>query len=173
MSPITNDKSFKRKGMSLIWSAELLAELTAYQNAVTIRQFCQMRNKWPESLPSKDGYSLTVVGLEGCLDVLSPSDAEKWLAEDIKQLVLSFQDEYEGQRALIFWVPSGIKKIKHIHATDTYIWQCSATHAGSIVELGRILWAGAQKEVRQIISGSVDVTDDMSNAKGLHHPRIS
>ncbi len=173
MSPITNDKSFIRKGMSLIWNPELLAEIIAYYKAVTIRQFCQMKGKWPENLPSKDGHALVVVGLEGCMDVLKPSDAEKWLEQDIKPLILDFQDEYQGQRALIFWIPSGLKKIKHVSANDNYVWQYSAPHSGSKVEIGRILWAGAQREVRPIITGPADVADDMVNWKGLHHPRIS
>lgn len=173
MTPIANDKSFTRKGMSLIWDPELLAEITDYQSAVTIRQFCQMKGQWPESLASRDGHALVVVGLEACMDVLKPSDAEKWLEQDIKPLVLDFQDEYQGQCALIFWIPSGMKKIKHVSATDNYVWQYAAPNSGSKIEIGRILWAGAQREVRPIVTGMADVADDMTNWKGLHHPRIS
>jgi hypothetical protein len=35
-------------------------------------------------------------GLEGSLDLLTPTDAEAWLGDAIKDAILSFQDEYEG-----------------------------------------------------------------------------
>jgi len=59
-----------------------------------------------------------VSGFEGCLDVLSSEDAEHWIENDLKELILSFQDEYEGQAGLIFWVPSGHNRISMAGASE-------------------------------------------------------
>jgi hypothetical protein len=48
---------------------------------------------------------LVVAGLEGSLDLLAPDQAEIWLGDTIKRAILSFQDAYGGEAALIFWLP--------------------------------------------------------------------
>ena len=71
----------------------------------------QAVGNWPDDLPSNGNNTLVVAGLEGSLDLLTPEDAETWLGDAVKQAILSFQDAYDGQAALIFWLPSGCSSI--------------------------------------------------------------
>jgi hypothetical protein len=45
------------------------------------------------------------------LDTLAPADAEAWLDQELRPLLLSFQDEYEGQAGLILWLPAGKQRV--------------------------------------------------------------
>ena len=73
-----------------------------------MRQFFGMSVSWPEQLPSTGGDALVVAGLEGCLDALSETDAEEWLSDHFRTVVLSFQSHYEGQAALVSGFPRGV-----------------------------------------------------------------
>jgi hypothetical protein len=134
---------------------------------------------WPEDLPASDGNAVIVAGADGCLDSLSPDDATRWLEEDLRRLIIGFQDRYENQAALILWMPDGRRRIAMPRATEQYEWQCSGSHVGKSVPIGRCLWSGADSDVRRILD---PVHHDHSEANldpdgpawiGLNHPRIS
>ncbi len=115
-----------------------------------------------------------VAGLEGCLDVLAPPEAEQWLAGDFVPLLLSFQEEYQGQVGLVLWLASGRSRIGMQRATGTYQWHCAAPHSKEKVDLGRILWSGAESDVERIlVTGHKNPDPDGAAWAGLHLPRIS
>jgi hypothetical protein len=66
-------------------------------------------------LPAAQGDALIVVGLEGCLDMLTPEDAEQWLREDFKSYVLRFQSEYENQAG---FTQAQTRLLRHDGKTD-------------------------------------------------------
>ena len=139
-----------------------------------MRQFFNMGGQWPDALPSAHGDALVVVGLEGCLDTLTPQDAEEWLRVDFRSHVLRFQSEYENQKALIFWLPDGRARVKAAPASEEYFWVCTGQHSNQVLPLGRCLWAGAESDARRIISGTTSNADADGPAwAGLYHPRIS
>jgi hypothetical protein len=141
---------------------------------VSIRQFFAMIGNWPEDLPSNDGYTLVVAGLEGCLDIMKPSDAETWLETDFRPAILAFQDRYGLEAALIFWLPTGKSRMEMNPATEAYAWACSAPHGHQWIELGRILWAGAESDVGRILDPEATNTDPDGPAWiGLHLARLS
>lgn len=86
----------------------------------------------------------------GCLDVLSPDDAVSWMELDLKGRILAFQDEYQGDAALLFWLPSGRTRLHQLLASGTIV----GGHGGSELPLGRLLWAGAQADAERIQIGS-------------------
>lgn len=131
-----------------------------------------MKNQWPSNLPAAKGDALVVAGLEGCLDILTPESAVQWLETDLKSCILSFQDEYEMQAALIFWLPCGKRRINTASATDTYSWCCSPPATDRLLPIGQALWAGAQSDVKQIFKAD-DPNRDGEAWIGLYHPRIS
>jgi hypothetical protein len=140
---------------------------------ISIRQFFELAKRWPEELPSTDGNTLIVSGLEGCLDILEMNDAEKWIEHDLKDLILSFQEEYEGQAALIFWVPSGTSKITMTGSSEEYFYR-HVGKSGRGLHLGRFLYSGAENEVERILDSSNGEVDYDGKAwAGLYHPRIS
>jgi hypothetical protein len=163
-----------RRGCSLLWSIEALTKVAEPSQVISMRQFFDMAKAWPAELPSGGGDTLVVSGMEGCLDVLDQADAEKWLERDLKDLILSFQGEYEGQAALIFWLPSGRNRISMAGSSEEYYWKHKASDSERGLHLGRLLWSGAENEVERILETDDQAADYDGKAwAGLHHPRIS
>lgn len=166
--------SWKRRGASLLWDGATLSQLAQPEDVASIRQFFALVGHWPEALPSNNGKTLVVAGLEGCLDLLSPEDAESWLESELRPAMLSFQSEYDLDGALVFWLPTGKPRIRMNRATEAYSWLCAAPHSDQHLDLGRILWAGAEADVARIIGPSCTNPDPDGLAWiGLHHPRLS
>src|ERR1035438_4808120 len=92
------DTVWHRRGTSWLWDDEALAQICLAGEAWSLRQFVQATGLWPEDLPSNASNTLVVGGLDGCLDLLSPSDAENWLGSEMKKSIHSFQDFYDGKR---------------------------------------------------------------------------
>lgn len=171
---LLKDGVWQRRGISLLWGPEALANVTAPNEVMSIRQFLAMVGRWPEALPANGGKALVVAGLEGCLDLIDPSFAEEWLKSDLLPAMLAFQDEYSLEAALIFWLPTGKNRVKMNSASDAYSWICAAPHSSRRIEIGRILWAGAAADAARIIDEGAGNTDpDGPGWIGLHHPRIS
>src|SRR5688572_5982333 len=96
------DTVWQRRGTSWIWDEEARNQVCTASEVWSLRQFLQAVGNWSNDLPSNANQTLVVAGLDGCLDLLSPQDAETWLSEAIKTAILSFQDAYDGEAALIF-----------------------------------------------------------------------
>lgn len=161
------DTVWQRRGTSWIWDEEARNQVCQAGEVWSLRQFLQAAGKWPDDLPSNGSNTLVVAGLEGSLDLLTPQDAESWLGDTIKDAILSFQDAYDGQAALIFWLPSGHGRIKLHSATDAIIWRCAAPHGEAMLDFGRILWGDAGEYPQEIL------LRDEAQSAGLFHLRIT
>jgi len=171
---VLRQRRWVRRGFSILWDAQSLTRVGTPDQVVSMREFFSFRDHWPEDLPASGGDALVVGGLEGCLDVLSVDDTLVWLKEDLKTLVLDFQEFYKGDAALILWLPSGAKRIHMIASTERYTWKLSAPHADQTIDLGRCLWGGAEADVARILDSDDPKADcDGPAWVGLHHPRIS
>ena len=167
------DDAWIRRGVSLLWSTRLLTRAARAEEVLSIRELFSIADSWPTDLPSAGGNALVVSGVEGCLDVLASEDAAKWIERDLSDVVLSFQEEYEGQAALILWMPSGRSRISMVGATEEYLWKHGAQDANPL-PLGRLLFSGAESEVERVLdTASADSDYDGKAWAGLHHPRIS
>ncbi|MGH7963784.1 MAG: hypothetical protein ACRERD_18490 [Candidatus Binatia bacterium] len=170
---LIHDMSWTRRGSSLLWGAEALSAVAGPAEVVSIRQFFALAQAWPDNLPSGKGNTLVVAGLEGCVDVLSPEDAEAWLEQDLRPRMLSFQEEYQGQAALVLWLPTGRQRMHMLRATETYLWHCGPPTNRKLA-LGHILWGGAEADVGRILDAHEKNQDvDGPAWVGLYHPRIS
>lgn len=168
------DDAWMRRGFTILWGLKTLAHVVQPSQVVSVRQFFAMANAWPEELPASGGDALVVAGFEGCLDVLSGQDAEQWIENDLKEVILSFQDEYQGQAGLIFWVPSGGKRISMTGASEEYYWKHGECESSRGLHIGRLLWSGAENEVERLLDSEDSGADYDGKAwVGLHHPRIS
>ena len=160
------DTVWQRRGLSWIWDADALAQCCDVTEVWSLRQALRSAPRWPDELPSNNGNTLVVAGLEGCLDLLAPNDAELWLAADVKSAISSFQDAYDGQAALVFWLPGGANRVI-VSATDAVLWRCAPPNANSRVDFGRILWGEAREYPQEI------VLHDGGKSAGLFHLRIT
>jgi hypothetical protein len=163
------DSVWQRRGTSWVWDEEARNQICSANEVWSLRQFLRatgMRSKWPDDLPSNSGKTLVVAGLDGSLDLLAPIDAEAWLADAIKPALLSFQDEYQGDAALVFWLPGGHNRIKVQTANDEVRWLCHTPH-GDQLDFGRILWGQAHEYPQEIL------LRDGSKPAGLFHLRIT
>ncbi len=167
-------RSWLRRGFSLLWEPRILPEVISPGAVLSIREFFALRAKWPDELPGSAGDALVVAGIDGCLDALSEADALTWVETDLKGAVLSFQEHYEGQAALIMWIASGRSRIGMDLADEEYFWRTSPGRSVGRLPLGRCLWGGAETDVARIlVSDEKDPDFDGEAYVGLHHPRIS
>ncbi len=168
------ENRWQRRGISLLWDSSALAGLAAPSEVFSMRQFAALAGHWPDDLPSNAGNALVVGGLEGCLDLLSPPDAEQWLESDLRRVIVQFQGYYNSDAALVFWLPTGRGRVRMNRASETYFWVCGAPYTGQRLDLGRILWAGAEADAARIIDPtSTNVDPDGPAWIGLYHPRLS
>lgn len=171
---LVRDKSWARRGITLLWGAKALKDLAEPGEVGSIRKLFELAVQWPEELPNGGGKSLVVAGIEGCLDALTPEDGELWLEQELKKVILGFQTEYEGQAGLILWVPSGRQRIRMNRAAEQYLWRCGHPFGEREIELGRILWAGAESDAGHLLDPEEKNQDPDGPAWiGLHHLRIS
>ena len=168
------DSGWMRRGVSLLWDATVLSQVVSPSAVISIREFFAMQGAWPEELPGAGGDALIVAGVEGCLDALEDADGKSWLETDLKQSILNFQEEYEGQAALILWLPSGRRRVIMTRATEEYFWTNRSSRSAAGIPIGRCLWSGAESDVARIlISEDQDPDIDGDAYAGLYHPRIS
>lgn len=160
------DTVWQRRGASWVWDEEARNQICAASEVWSLRQFLRAVGNWPDDLPSNHGKTLVVAGLDGSLDLLTPADAEAWLGDAIKPATLSFQDEYQGDGALVFWLPGGQSRIRAHAATDEVSWLCHAPH-GHLIDFGRILWGQANEYPQEIL------LRDGGKPAGLFHLRIT
>ena len=145
------DTVWQRRGTSWIWDEDARNLICAAGEVWSLRRFLQAPGQWPDELPSNGSNTLVVAGLEGSLDLLTPEAADSWLAGIIKPPVLSFQDAYDGQAALVFWLPAGSSRITTQSATDAVAWRCAAPFGDRQVDFGRILWGEAHEYPQEIL----------------------
>lgn len=174
MRSVQNPNWFKH-GIALLWDAEKLSALAAPAEVYSLRQFLHLCSQWPEELPSSGGDTLVVAGLDGALDSLSPDDGQQFLEESIQPAILSFQDKYEGQAGLIFWLPQGQKRIQHQPATGAYTWACGGRYNAQTIAMGRALWAGAEVDAGHILRSGAPPNAELEGPDWicLHLDRVS
>ena len=165
------DTVWQRRGTSWLWDEEARNTVCTAGEVWSLRQFLQAAipngSSWPEDLPSNDNQTLVVAGLEGSLDLLALDQAEIWLGDTIKSAILSFQDAYAGEAALVFWLPQGNSRLKVQAATDAVSWLCEAPHRGQQLDLGRLIWGEANEYPQEIL------LREGAKAAGLFHLRIT
>ena len=161
------DNVWQRRGVSLIWDEEALAAVAEAPEVWSVREFVRASAAWPGDLPSNEGTTLVVAGLDACLDLMTPTEAETWLENHLKQTILAFQDEYESECSLIFWLPEGRVRLGIEVATDEVYWKCAAPHTDERIDFGRLLWGETQEYPKQI------VTNRRNPHIGLTHARIT
>jgi len=165
--------TWKRSGISLLWDPTEVGEVVKLEDIVSIRQYMHLyQTEWPDDLPSLYGDALVVSGLDTIMDLLEPEDLVYWLEKKLYPSLLSFQSMYEGQCALIFWLPDSQKRLE-LKADGIFYWKCTGTYQEKEIPLSTCLWNGAAINAQLIASNSkvLDVKDN--GCTGIFHRRIS
>ena len=170
MRQMTTDV-WTRRGISLLWDANALTEICKLPEVFTIRQLFSVVGRWEENLPSNGGRTLVVAGLEGCMDMLAPDEAEEWLTSEVRGAMLSFQEEFTLEAGLVLWLPTGSARMAVNPASEDFYWKCSPPYGGQTLDLGRILFSGAAGDAVQIWYNSASQGAD--SWIGINSPRVS
>lgn len=168
-TPIRDD-IWTRRGISLIWDADLLNGLCTSDQVVSLRHFRQLHTSgWPEAdLALVDEQALIVAGIEGCVDALPPEEASDWLRQTIYNAMVSYQREVASggsEAALIFWIVDP-QRLDYHTSEDQWYWHCGGEFKGQQIPIGRCLFNGAASDLKEI-------QDSSGKPLGLFHPRIS
>ena len=161
------DNVWQRRGVSWIWEESALGTVATAMEVASLRELVLTSSNWPQDLPSNNGNTLVVAGLDACLDLLSPTEAEVWLERYLKRTILDFQDEYQGDGALIFWLPQGARRLQTEVPSDAVYWRCAGPHDGERIDFGRPLWGETQEYPKEIVMNKGD------RHIGLTHARIT
>jgi hypothetical protein len=168
------DRSWVRRGFSLLWEPRVLAEIASPNLVCSIREFFEIGKAWPADLPAAENSALVVAGLEGCLDSLSENDAVTWLENDLQPAIRKFQAHYGLEAALIMWIASGRTRVGMELVDEKYFWKTSPGRDAARLPLGRCLFGGAEGDAARILqSNEKDPDCDGDSYVGLYHPRIS
>ena len=168
MSDVLTDDKWRRRGISVLWDGNSLAELNAASQVVSLRQFIELYEAgWPEDMPLVNNDGLYVAGLDVAIDALSPSDALEWLESEIYVMIYDFQNHADA--ALVFWMPDQDRWKTDI-TTNIYDWLLGGEYDGQLFPLGQCIWNGAQKDVRRI---ETNRKGKSANWVGLYLERIS
>lgn len=166
--------TWTRRGINFLWDGNAFSRLASPGRVLSLRAATRLSKAWPEGLPANGGKCLVVAGLDVCIDLLSPEDAEAWLQNTLRSFIHSFQDEYEGEGSLVFWLPESGRRIFMNQASERYLWHCAPPNKDKHLEIGRLLWSGAESDAMRIIDSSSPNKDlDGPAWIGLHHPRVS
>jgi hypothetical protein len=169
MPPLLAD-IWTRRGLSLLWGASALATVIP-QEVVPLRKLFLMAEKgFAEPLPSNSGRLLIATGLEGALDALSPEDAEAWTRGSIRPVLERFQEAWDGNGALAFWLPSGLARVVSRPTSAAYEWRLPTGHGGKTLPLSELIFSGAGNDLQPILDGQADPS---ASWIGLYHPRVS
>jgi hypothetical protein len=159
-----------RRGFSLLWGASALAKVVPQEILALHALFRLAADGFPAPLPSNGGKLLIATGLEGALDALAPDEAETWTVTRIRPLMERFQEVWDGEGALGFWLPSGRARIVPRPAGAAYDWRLSTGHGNRTLPLGELIFAGADDDLQPIMDGNSDRAEAWI---GLYHPRVS
>lgn len=169
MPPLLAD-IWTRRGLSLLWGASALAK-AGPQKVVPLRKlFLMAEGGFADPLPSNNRRLLMATGLEGALDALSPEDAEAWTRDSIRPVLERFQDAWDGNGALAFWLPSGEARIVSRPASAAYDWRLPTGYGGKTLPLSELIFSGAGDELQPIFDQKAEAS---ANWIGLYHPRVS
>ena len=170
MNPALLDDTWTTCGVSALWEAAALHQLTGRSHTVSVREFLRLHAAgWPENAEALSERALVVAGIEAVLDALEPADAQDWMLGTFYKAVHEYCDEGGPggggrEAALVVWLADGNRVVRKL--TGGYDWHCAIRSYGKL-PLGNLLFNGAESSVREIRIHGV------SDSAGLYCDRIS
>jgi hypothetical protein len=173
MASVMSVDTWTRSGISLLWDPAEVGNVVKLEDIVSIRQYMHLyQTEWLEELPSLYGDALVVAGLDTIMDLLAPDDLLQWLETKLYPSLLSFQGMYEGQCALIFWLPDAQRRLE-LKTNGIFYWKCIGSYRGEEIPLSTSLWNGAAINAQLIAKNSKVLDVEDKGCIGIFHRRIS
>ena len=141
-------KGWLRSGSSLIWDARLLSPLLENGGQVPLHQALNwIGGKLPSTVPSGDGKTIFVTGLQTVLETLDSEAAFTFLRNRVQRLIVRVQDFYGNNVGLVFgcncnWRQWRIDSNEHAHLR---------LRAGHELNVTFALWNGVAREAQIIM----------------------
>ncbi len=112
---------WQRRGSSIVFGPEALSPLLTSQCLVSLRTLLGWLEDWPDD-PPDNGNTVLVGGLESCLELYTPEEAESFLRSRVRPVVEEFQSRWD-QRGLVFGFGKPSRSFQLAPASDemTYI----------------------------------------------------
>jgi len=169
-----NTDTWTRRGINFLWDEGAFSRLAEPSQVLSLRAAIQLSKAWKGDLPANKGRTLAIAGLDLCLDLMTPEDAELWVDKILHPFLWQFQAEYDGEGALVFWIPGGGRRLAMNPASERYSWRCAPPFRERSLEIGRLLLGGAEADLVRIMDQALANQDvDGPAWIGLHHPRLS
>ena len=132
-------QSWKRRGCSIVWSPQLLAELIPH--AIPLRTMLEWQRQGLPETPPVVGKTLVVGGLQTVLEVLSSEESYAWVWTHIRPLCRMWGGRWE-HLGLVFGMDGPAKFFQHNEADDL-VYFGKGGDLNSKLCLTRALWNGA------------------------------
>jgi hypothetical protein len=161
-----SSSSWTRRGSSIVFDRDALAPFIAGGSMVPLRDALAWMQKWPTDPPNNQ-RTVLVSGLETCIDVVTPEEAEQFLRSRIRPYIQEFQARWD-QVGLLFGFTSSPHCFSETAAEEEVQW-IRGDHQK--IALSRWMWNGSStlnmaRIVRQDLQKSTFTV-------GYHVPRIS
>jgi len=162
-----SSSAWLRRGSSIVFDKHRLGPLITDGCLVSLREALSWIKAWPDS-PLIEGQTVLVGGLETCLEVLSPEDAEALLRNRVKPFVLEFQSRWD-QRGLVFGFGTSEKSFEVTSSNEEVLFLRRDRRR---IRLSYSLWDGsATMNVTRLIR--YDKQTSKRITIGYNVPRIS
>lgn len=161
-------QSWKRRGCSIVWSAELLAPLITDEEAIPLRTVLGwQRHGLPESPPG-GGRTVLVGGLQTMLEIMpNATESYNWLRGNLLPLCRMWSNHWDGV-GLVFGL-DGPSKLFQLNEADDLVYFGKGADRDTKLCLTRAIWNGAATGIgvfKLIVEGSKEVG-------GFHVQRVS
>lgn len=133
-----SSSAWLRRGSSIVFDKQSLGPLISSGALVPLRAALGWASAWPAEPPG-GGRTVLVSGLETCLEVTSVEDAERFLSERIKPLILSFQEQWD-QAGLVFGFGTPANSFEVTNMEEEVVFR---RRGDERVRLSRCIWDGS------------------------------
>lgn len=156
-----------RRGSSVVFDKQSLGRLIADGKLFSLREALSWMQAWPPE-PPHGPSTILIGGLETCLEVLSPADAESFLRNRIKPIILEFQARWD-QCGLVFGFGTSDRSFEVTASEEEVLF---LKRGGERVRLSYALWDGsATLDVTRLVRSEAQTSQQIT--VGYHVLRVS
>jgi hypothetical protein len=135
-----SSSAWQRRGSSIVFHRNLLVPLIEAGAMVSLHEALSWLTNWPTD-PPKGGKTVLIAGLETCLEVMVPPEAENFLRRTIRPLLIECRSRWD-QCGLIFGFGCSEKRFC-VDPQDNILF---LSLDGSTIRLSEGLWNGAAND---------------------------
>ena len=157
---------WQRKGSCFVFDQTSLGQFISADAVVSLRELLSWRHSFPSELPV-EGRTLLVSGLEALIETLPPEEAESFLAQRIRPLIIDIQNRWTDC-GLVFGFSSHAKAFEEISLNEEVIFHRRDRQK---IRLSEGLWDGtAPLNMKRLLRQDQDTEKEISSRQefGVH-----